>query len=79
MDLWSRWYGSWVSSDFPFIALRFEDVLYKQEAATKLACECAGGTVDEEFKYQDRAVKNHGGQEDAEKVMRKYGGDESQR
>jgi hypothetical protein len=60
-------------AEFPFVMVRFEDILYNQEETVKTACECAGGKLADVFQYKDSAAKRHGGKEGAFDVLRKYG------
>ncbi|GMI01703.1 hypothetical protein TrLO_g11127 [Triparma laevis f. longispina] len=78
VEAWSTWNSDWARASFPYVMVRFEDILYNQEQTVKLACECAGGHLAEVFEYQDDPAKGHGGKEGAMDVLKKYG-DETKR
>jgi len=45
--LWNEWYGDWYdkTNEFPFLVVRFEDLLFHAEEVVSQACHCAGGTM----------------------------------
>ncbi|KAL7511495.1 hypothetical protein ACHAXN_008461 [Cyclotella atomus] len=58
--LWNEWYLQYErDADFPFIMVRFEDLVFRQYVTTKTICTCAGGDTKEkdEFKYIVNSAK----------------------
>ena len=58
--LWNDWYAEyWQDANFPFLMVRFEDLIFRQHETTKLVCECAGGTIKPKnmFKYIVNSAK----------------------
>ena len=71
---------------FPFLLVRFEDIIFHPKEVTKAVCECAGGQLNRgEFKYiVDSAKKGmaHGKSKDRTgyvDAIIKYGTDEGDR
>ena len=68
--LWNEWYAQyWRDADFPFLIVRFEDLIFRQYNTTKIICECAGGKVNSQsnFKYIVNSAKQgpgHGKKEE---------------
>ncbi len=58
--LWNDWYaGYWRDADFPFLMVRLEDLIFRQYEATRLICDCAGGTIPsaDDFRYIVHSAK----------------------
>ncbi|KAL9179356.1 hypothetical protein ACHAXT_008646 [Thalassiosira profunda] len=58
--LWNQWYAEyWRDADFPFLIVRFEDLIFRQFDTTKILCNCAGGEVKSRssFKYIVNSAK----------------------
>mmetsp|Transcript_21007 Transcript_21007/g.34338 ORF Transcript_21007/g.34338 Transcript_21007/m.34338 type:complete len:172 (+) Transcript_21007:207-722(+) len=68
--LWNEWYAEyWRDADFPFLIVRFEDLIFRQYDTTKILCDCGGGVVNpkSEFKYIVNSAKQgpgHGKKEE---------------
>lgn len=54
VEAWSTWNSDWARASFPYVMVRFEDILYNQEQTVKLACECAGGHLAETVRKMDK-------------------------
>lgn len=51
--LWNEWYAQyWRDADFPFLIVRFEDLIFRQYNTTKIICECAGGKANSKSKFK---------------------------
>ncbi|KAL7531641.1 hypothetical protein ACHAXR_006252 [Thalassiosira sp. AJA248-18] len=58
--LWNEWYAEyWRDANFPFLMVRFEDLIFRQHDTTKIICNCAGGVVNPKnmFKYIVNSAK----------------------
>lgn len=52
--LWNDWYAKyWKDADFPYVMVRFEDIIFHPKNVTTQLCECAGGKIidDQPFQY----------------------------
>jgi hypothetical protein len=52
--LWNNWYEQYlVKADFPYLMVRFEDLQFHAKNVTYQICECAGGEIrtDQRFQY----------------------------
>lgn len=59
--LWNEWYLQyWRDSGFPFLIVRFEDLIFRQHDTTKIICNCAGGVIKPKgmFKYIINSAKD---------------------
>ncbi len=47
VDLWNQWYTNYlnITSDFPRLMIRYEDILLYPTEVITAACQCGGGTV----------------------------------
>jgi len=77
-DIWNTWYGDWIDADFPRLIVRFEDLLFHAESVVQQVCECGGGTLheDKKFEYSVDSAKSgaaHKGSNGLVKSMVKYG------
>jgi hypothetical protein len=58
VDFWNTWYQEYVQAPFPRLIVRFEDIIFHPVQVTKIACECAGGRLnDGKFRYQVESAK----------------------
>ncbi|GAX20122.1 hypothetical protein FisN_17Lh074 [Fistulifera solaris] len=58
VDFWNTWYQEYVQAPFPRLIVRFEDIIFHPVEVTKIACECAGGQLnDGKFRYQVESAK----------------------
>jgi hypothetical protein len=68
--LWNGWYHQyWKEADYPFLLVRFEDLIFHAKNVTTQICHCAGGTIrtDRPFFYIVESAKagpGHGRKED---------------
>uniref|UniRef100_A0A7S4RP45 Sulfotransferase domain-containing protein n=1 Tax=Ditylum brightwellii TaxID=49249 RepID=A0A7S4RP45_9STRA len=45
--LWNEWYAEWLNvTHFPFLVVRFEDLLFHAEAVITEVCHCGGGVME---------------------------------
>jgi hypothetical protein len=56
VGFWNDWYQDYYKKAvphriFPFLLVRFEDVVYHPKNVTQTICECAGGRMDENHKF----------------------------
>jgi hypothetical protein len=55
---WNEWYTAYTAAAiFPRVVVRFEDLIFHPVAVTTAVCECAGGAVNEKFKYVTGSAK----------------------
>ena len=54
VDLWNTWYGDWMNSTFPFMAIRFEDLLFRPQEVIEKMCHCVSGEMIHDEKTGDR-------------------------
>lgn len=51
--LWNEWYAEyWRDANFPYLIVRFEDLIFRQYDTTKIICDCAGGAVNSKSAFQ---------------------------
>ena len=68
--LWNGWYHQyWKEADYPFLLVRFEDLIFHTKNVTTQICHCAGGIIrtDRPFFYIVESAKagpGHGRKED---------------
>lgn len=58
--LWNDWYAQYErDASYPFVIVRFEDLIFRQYETTKSLCNCAGGVVPSEktFKFIVNSAK----------------------
>jgi hypothetical protein len=58
--LWNDWYGYYVSqTDYPFVVVRMEDLIFYPKETIKAVCECAGGEIptDRNFQFITESAK----------------------
>lgn len=71
--LWDEWHDELVSvgREFPWIEIRYEDLLFREEELVGQVCECVGGTLRADYRHVvgDAKGKGGGGRADS---MRKY-------
>ncbi|KAL7570956.1 hypothetical protein ACA910_002584 [Epithemia clementina (nom. ined.)] len=64
VGFWNDWYQAYLDASFPFLLVRFEDLIYHPRAVVQRACECAGGKLRQKFRYivdsAKRGVAAHG-------------------
>ena len=53
VDLWNTWYGDWMNSTFPFMAIRFEDLLFRPQEVIEKMCHCVTGEMVHDKKTGD--------------------------
>lgn len=52
--LWNEWYSSYIrKAEFPWVAIRMEDLVFYPKPTITAVCECAGGKIrtDQDFVY----------------------------
>jgi hypothetical protein len=55
---WNEYYAAYTATaKFPHVVVRFEDLVFHPVAVTTAVCECAGGAVNEKFKYVTGSAK----------------------
>ena len=80
--IWGEWYQEYMDADFPFLLVRAEDVIFFPEQVTSQICECAGGTMNENFLLVQEDLKDNdktGGikeSRDMTSMMARYGSGE---
>lgn len=86
VDFWNTWYGDWMSrkDDFPYLVVRFEDLLFHAEEVIRKVCECGAGEIKDPdgFRYKARSAKGgraHTGSNDLVGAMTRYGNSEIRR
>ena len=59
MKMWHGWYSDWInrSPGFPAVFIRFEDIIFHAEEVIAQVCECAGGTMRDEFFRKEESAK----------------------
>ena len=57
--LWNEWYQSYITADFPYLLIRAEDLIFFPEQVTQQVCECAGGTMNENFLLVQEDLKKN--------------------
>mmetsp|Transcript_27743 Transcript_27743/g.67534 ORF Transcript_27743/g.67534 Transcript_27743/m.67534 type:complete len:404 (-) Transcript_27743:769-1980(-) len=58
--MWNDWYGYYLKeADYPFVALRMEDLVFYPKETIRQVCECAGGKIrtDQSFKFIVESAK----------------------
>eukprot|EP00578_Thalassiosira_sp_NH16_P005952 CAMPEP_0181135836 /NCGR_PEP_ID=MMETSP1071-20121207/32866_1 /TAXON_ID=35127 /ORGANISM="Thalassiosira sp., Strain NH16" /LENGTH=521 /DNA_ID=CAMNT_0023222513 /DNA_START=40 /DNA_END=1605 /DNA_ORIENTATION=- len=63
IDLWNKFYEEYEQQTFPYLATRYEDLLFHGEEVAKIACDCVGGEFTrrgEKFKYIEGSAKDNG-------------------
>ena len=81
VDLWNTWYTDWMESSFPFLAIRFEDLLFHSEDVVRQVCHCATGEMLHDndgkgFQYIQESAKQgkvHSGSNGLLSALIKYG------
>jgi len=62
VDFWNKWYTQWTTEpDFPFLVVRFEDLLFRAEETVSAVCDCAGFEMRPKFRYVEDSAKGQGG------------------
>ena len=62
LDLWSRWYRDYWTSEEPRLILRYEDLLFDTKDTLRDVCHCVGGTFKEKgFDHIASAAKGQTG------------------
>ncbi len=54
---WNDWYNEYMNVKFPFVMVRYEDLLFRPKQMTELICHCAGGTMNGHFEYIVHSAK----------------------
>jgi hypothetical protein len=59
VGLWNEWYREWMEEvDFPFLMMRFEDLLFHPVPVVRSICNCVGGFPKQtEFWYNANSAK----------------------
>ena len=76
--LWNEWYADyWKDFDFPFLMVGLEDLILRQYNTTKIICNCAGGVVPKEskFNFQIESAKHgpgHGPKEERTDLVKAW-------
>ena len=58
--MWNEWYGYYFNeADYPYVAVRMEDLVFYPKETIQQVCECAGGKIrtDQPFKYVIQSAK----------------------
>lgn len=58
--MWNDWYGYYLKeADYPFVAVRMEDLVFYPKETIGQVCECAGGKIrtDQAFKFVVESAK----------------------
>lgn len=65
LDAYNWWYGDWeterMTKKFPHLAIRYEDLLFHGEEVSRIACECVGGNLAADFKFESESAKGSDG------------------
>lgn len=55
---WNEYYAAYTATaTFPHVVVRFEDLIFHPVAVTAAVCECAGGALNDVFKYVTGSAK----------------------
>lgn len=78
VHLWRDWNGAYLNVTFPRLIIRFEDLLFDTERTVTQVCECAGGTMRQPFRQEEKQSKDEtaghrGPVNDRDKALRLYG------
>lgn len=62
VEFWNQWYNAYVHippEKFPWVIVRFEDLLFREEELVGELCSCVGGSIvdPEEYEHVDGAAK----------------------
>jgi hypothetical protein len=52
LHLWNDYYQEYLKVSYPRLIVRFEDLLFHPEEVTRNVCECAGGSMRSDGKFQ---------------------------
>lgn len=65
LDVWNFWYGIWeeerTTKNYPYLSIRYEDLLFHGEEVIRNACECVGGRIKDPFVYTIKSAKGSNG------------------
>ena len=73
VDFWNTWYLSWFDQTFPFLMVRYEDLLFRPEKVIGGICRCGGGVMNEEFHTVEESAKNRSNAYGHSDAMARYG------
>jgi len=80
LDAYNYWYGEWEAErmkKYPHLAIRYEDLLFHGEEVSRIACECVGGNLTADFKFESDSAKGseglHEGASGLVKALIQYG------
>ena len=78
LHVWNTFYEDYLAkyNEFPFIAIRFEDLLFHTKEVVTQVCVCAGGTMEDKFAYVADSAKQgaaHQGSSGITSAMIRYG------
>jgi len=62
VDYWNQSYKGHLNAPFPHVVTRYEDLLFHTESVVGEICECAGGSMKEEFEFVVSPTKMGPGQ-----------------
>jgi hypothetical protein len=51
LHLWNDWYTEYRTAQFPYLFVRFEDLVFHPKEVTKKVCECTGGEMKGDGKF----------------------------
>jgi hypothetical protein len=62
LHIWTAYYKEYVDAmgEFPFLMVRFEDLLFRTQDIIEEICDCAGGTLESDFSYVTDSAKKGG-------------------
>jgi len=78
LHIWKNYYEDYINATgrFPFIAIRFEDLLFRTKDIIKTVCDCAGGTMEAQFSFVTESAKkgsSHEGSSGFRSSIARYG------